>query len=628
MRLLRALCRMVTAAGVAIVFLVTLSSAARAVPFFGDCKASPDPELPSRTLGNMFPFVPGTGPDRAANSVFEKYGYAGLEFHTYDTGCGPSVLSAPINTALNGIADLMFSTAVFIVAATNQLVRIVFNPTFMQVFDPLVQRATSVLYSNVFLTLGVLVLAVTALSVMWRARGGSVYQSAMTLGWSLVVLVITTALVQWPVVAGHATDRVVTTTIAGINAGFSGGNANVDDQPADEIAASVVDSVLYQQWKRGTFGDPDSAVAKKYADDLFDAQALTWQEDRAYRQDPNGRGQRIIEQKKAQYKAVAASVKKMDPNAYTYLQGERPTARLIAAGSALFATLMITPFMLICCFIVLLSFLIVRLTIMFFPVVAVLALHRKFDGLLKGAAQTAMAAVVNAIVFGAGLAITILFTEIIFAPDNGIPFILEPFLMLVLTIAMFLAFKPHKMTKMMFRHGHEHAFEDSMRRMPDVAHSVGRHAFDVGKKAAAAWAGNAAAAATVTYTTQEREPSPYHKSFGERPEEYSRPHYQPALGPGSGEEPPAQPTDDSGPPPPPPDNGLGSPPAPELGRPEPERDDEGDEVLEGSIIPPGGGPAPEERGPVIMYDSRIGGYNITELSDDDIDDARDARERP
>ena len=67
------------------------SPALAQVPGVDDCKQPPNPERPgSGMVGAIDPTPLQTG---TPNSVYAEVGYAGLVWHTYDLGCGPSGLT-------------------------------------------------------------------------------------------------------------------------------------------------------------------------------------------------------------------------------------------------------------------------------------------------------------------------------------------------------------------------------------------------------------------------------------------------------------------------------------------------------------------------------------------------------
>ncbi|MGH3884599.1 MAG: hypothetical protein ACRDRC_14530, partial [Pseudonocardiaceae bacterium] len=69
------------------------SPALEQVPGADDCKDAPNPERPGAGMVGAIdptPLQAGT-----PGSVYHEVGYAGLVWHTYDLGCGPSGLRNP-----------------------------------------------------------------------------------------------------------------------------------------------------------------------------------------------------------------------------------------------------------------------------------------------------------------------------------------------------------------------------------------------------------------------------------------------------------------------------------------------------------------------------------------------------
>ena len=144
----------------------------------------------------------------------------------------------------------------------------------------------------------------------------------------------------------------------------------------------------------------------QYGPDLFKAQALTWREAATVQRDPAA-GKEIIEAKQDDWQRLAARVQDDDPSAYEHLTGKRSDTRVGYAVLSTVAALLALPFLLVAALLLLGSFLIVRLAVMMFPAFAVLGVFPAGRGLVVGLGRTVGAALVNAVVFGIGAAVTI-----------------------------------------------------------------------------------------------------------------------------------------------------------------------------------------------------------------------------
>ena len=59
------------------------------------------------------------------------------------------------------------------------------------------------------------VVAALGVLLLWRARQASLASTAAAIGWALLVMVLVTMVFRWPLVAGHAADETVTSTLGG-----------------------------------------------------------------------------------------------------------------------------------------------------------------------------------------------------------------------------------------------------------------------------------------------------------------------------------------------------------------------------------------------------------------------------
>ena len=88
------------------------------VPGVEDCKQPPNPERPgSGMVGAIDPTPLQAG---APNSVYAEVGYAGLVWHTYDLGCGPSGLRNPNAVVDTWTGNLLFDIGKVIVGAKQR----------------------------------------------------------------------------------------------------------------------------------------------------------------------------------------------------------------------------------------------------------------------------------------------------------------------------------------------------------------------------------------------------------------------------------------------------------------------------------------------------------------------------
>jgi len=477
------------------------ASAIPNIPGIDDCKDAPTPETPGRGITGWFESQPTELPplddpfsSYASTTVVEQYGYAGLRWNTYDLGCGPDVSRNPDAVVGTAVANWIFNLPKAMAALTTSVTETAFEPTFLQVFDPLVTNVSTTLHDRVFTAWVPLTIAVLGLWLIFKARRASLATSTAAIGWALLVLVVTATLFRWPLEAGRFADESVSATLGGVAGGLTDSGAG--QTPGAKAAANVHEAMLYQAWLAGTFGSANSETAKRYGPELFQAQTFTWREAQAIEQGSDADRDRILDGKRDEFKRIAEEVKDADPNAYDYLTGKRSETRVGYAVLASIAALCALPFLLVSSLLIIAAFLIVRFAVMFFPAFAVLGLFPSARGLVIGIFRTVGAALVNAVIFGAAAAITVRGMGIILDPRSQLPGWLAIVLMLVFSLVMWVATRPFRRLTTMVSSS-QNRFEDAAGAVGSTSRKVGRTARHVGRTAVATFVGGVGAGATM-----------------------------------------------------------------------------------------------------------------------------------
>lgn len=457
---------------------VMLPGTASAIPGLPDCKEAPTPEVPGRGVEAFFQPAPSTLPKvsdpfaaGSTTSIYEQYGYAGLRWNTYDLGCTGGA-GSPEASVGSTVANWLFTIPKAVVAATGALLGAAYEPSFLKVFDPLVQTVVDALRKSVFDQWAGLVLAGMGFLIVWRARQSSLRTTAAALGWALFVMMLATVLFRWPVAAGQAADTTVVSTMSAVTSSLNQSDGAGRSSTGRLAASNLHDALLYQVWLGGQFGDANSVAARKYGPQLFDAQALTWSQAATLNQDAAA-GQRIFEAKKAKFKQLAAQVQAEDPDAYEYLTGRRSDARIGFSALALLAVACAVPFLLVSSLLVIGALVITRFAVMLFPAIATLGLFPAMRSLVIGVGNTVAAAVLNALVFGISAAVMVKAYGVVMAPGNGLPSWLVVALVLLLTLVMWFALRPFQRLTGMVAPGRNH-FADAAGALGTVTRGLGR----------------------------------------------------------------------------------------------------------------------------------------------------------
>jgi uncharacterized membrane protein len=477
-------------------------------PLGMDCKEAPTPDMPGQGLSAFFHKAPDPLPGRedpfargASTTIYEQYGYAGLRWNTYDLGCGPDAARHPDAVIGTAVSNWMLNLPLSLTALTSSITEVAFAPSFLDVFDPTIRRVSEALHEGLFASWVPAVIALLGIMVLVKARRAALATTAASIGWALIVILVATALFKWPIAAGHFADDTVTATLGAVVGDLN--DEHETKSPGVTVASNVHESVFYSAWLAGTLGSTDSVTAKRYGPDLFQAQALTWSQAKIVHEDPE-RGEQIIAEKKQQFEDIAAQIQDTDPAAYEHLTGKRSDTRVGYALLATLAALLALPFLLVAALLLMGSFLIVRLAVMLFPAFATIGVFPAGRSVVTGIGRTVGAALVNAVIFGIGAAVTIRVLGLILDPASKLPGWLAMVLMPLFGFIMWVALKPfRRLTTMVSPHADP---------FNDAAGAVG-HASDKAKRwtkraagtAAAAYTGGVAAAVTADALDDEPE---------------------------------------------------------------------------------------------------------------------------
>lgn len=468
-----------------VVFVVVGASPATAA-FGVDCKEAPTAEAPGGGFAGFF----ATGTDNPAGKawvngapVYEQYGMAGLTFQNYDLGCGPDISRDPTAIIGTAVANWMMEIPKFAVAATTAFLSAAYNPTYLQTFDPLITNATRALRTAIYDQWAPLAVVVVGVLLLWGARRMKVSQAVTAAGWAVLVMILASAVFSYPVKAGSIADGSVGQALGAVNAGING-QASAD--PANGAGSSLSNAVLFEEWKIGTFGRSDSPTVRKYVKDIYTGQALTYAEAKTVRDDPDGAGKDLIEHKKEQWTKAAEAIKNGDPDAYEYLTGKRG-ARVGAALLSYWAMICTIPFLAVAALLLIGSYLVIRLAVVFFPVIATVGIVYQARGAVVGIGTVVMAAVLNSLMFGIGASVTVMAVRLLLSPESGLPLWLALVLMGLFSLVMWIALKP--MRKLTSMASPKHVFADAAGGISATSKKAAKTTAVFAKDAAAAYIG-------------------------------------------------------------------------------------------------------------------------------------------
>jgi len=403
------------------------SPALAQVPGVDDCKQAPNPERPgSGMVGAIDPTPLQAG---APNSAYHEVGYAGLVWHTYDLGCGPSGLRNPNAVIDTWTGNLLFDIGKAIIGATNGLHYALSDGGLLAPLNDLIVSGTVALYDSVYAPwfgLVAVLLAIVLFRSIWRGDLATVSKRA---AWALAGIWLAAATYLTPLLYTQVLDGVL---VEGSNDVRSGFLHEVGIEQRDALPTLLHDQIVYRNWLRGEFGSPDGPQAAQLGRDLLRAQAYTKQEIANGADDPKSG---VADRKKQEYKAIAERT----GSAYGYFQGldgNRIGVGFLAALQAVMFGL----FQLLAQAALLLAQVLLRVVILLGPVIGLIAIL--YHDLLRGVGRAVGAALLNIVVLSALAALHTLVMVWVFDPTRNLSVLAQMLLAGMITVVLLLVARP------------------------------------------------------------------------------------------------------------------------------------------------------------------------------------------
>ncbi|MGH3819076.1 MAG: hypothetical protein ACRDRE_15245 [Pseudonocardiaceae bacterium] len=405
------------------------------VPGVDDCKQPPNPERPgSGMVGAIDPTPLQAG---VPNSVYSEVGYAGLVWHTYDLGCGPSGLRNPNAVIDTWTGNLLFDIGKAIVGATNGLHYALADGGLLAPLNDLIVSGTVALYDSVYAPwfgLVAVLLAIVLFRSIWRGDLATVSKRA---AWAMAGIWLAAATYLTPLLYTQVLDGVL---LDGSNQVRSGFLHEVGIEQRDALPTLLHDQIIYRNWLRGEFGSPDGPQAAQLGRDLVHAQAYTKQEIANGADDPKSG---VADRKKQEYKTIAGRT----GSAYGYFQGLDGN-RIGVGFLAALQGVMFGLFQLLAQAALLLAQVMLRVVILLGPIIGLIAiLHHE---LLRSVGRAVGAALLNIVVLSALAALHTLVMVWVFDPSRNIVVLAQMLLAGMITLVMLLVARPiRRMWQMM-----------------------------------------------------------------------------------------------------------------------------------------------------------------------------------
>ncbi|PAU45816.1 hypothetical protein, partial [Streptomyces albireticuli] len=412
-----------------------------------NCKHAPTPALPGRGDASWAQKPPEKAPapidpkdPKAPAHIYEQYGFAGLEWHTYDLSCsGTSGLAEAAGASMGTTwANLLFSGSKWWTGVAVALQQEATGDGYMSGINDVFAKATRAVTDAVYRPWIGISLLLLGVVIVYRAGRKDWPDTAKSVAWALLVMTVTAIAFNYPEKAGSLADEMITQTVGQVQQGVAGDTSKGAD-PATSQGNVLTGTILYNNWLRGEFGSSDAPVAKKYGMQLYDAQALTWAQSRL----PQKERDTLIVDKKKTWENVAEKVKKEDPDAYRHLTGVAD-GRFGASASGALGAIPTNFFSFAASIVIICARLILKLVIVFLPAIAPIALHRQMSGTLRTLARSGGAALINAPLFVLAASLEALFIQVLLSGGNRMPEWFAVVLLWVLTVMLWAITKPFR----------------------------------------------------------------------------------------------------------------------------------------------------------------------------------------
>ncbi|MFL6121115.1 magnesium transporter, partial [Actinophytocola sp.] len=403
-----------------------------------DTNCAPFPERPGAGMVGAIDPSQGNGEsggpytdEKHPNSPYLDHGYAGMVWHVYDPNCNqPLSISDPSVTIDTWAGNELFNLGKNIVGATNSLHYTLYNGGVLGGLNEQIGQAAKAIFDNIYMQLFsifMLVLAVLMFRQIWKgdlaavSRRGLFALGGMWLAASTLVLVNNY----------DAIDRLIVETTTGIQNGFR--SPDEDRIERDVLPTELHTRIVYENWLRGEFGQPNDPKAKQFGRPLLDAQAWKW-EDLASGNDANDQAEA---DKRKSYQDI---YNQLGP-AQGYFRGTEGS-RTGAGFLAFFQALVYSLFQFLAKLAVLLAQLLLRIFTLAAPVIGLVALVH--HDILRKVGRAVGAVVLNVLVLAMLAGIHFKFLQLIFGPDVQLSMLTQMLLAGIVTLVFMLVGRPMK----------------------------------------------------------------------------------------------------------------------------------------------------------------------------------------
>ncbi|MGB3438767.1 MAG: magnesium transporter [Actinophytocola sp.] len=403
-----------------------------------DTSCAPFPERPGAGMVGAIDPSQGNGEaggpytnDKFPNSPYLDHGYAGMVWHVYDPNCQqPLSISDPSVTIDTWAGNELFNIGKNIVGATNSLHYTLYNGGVLGGLNEQIGAAANAIFDNIYTQLFsvfMLVLAVLMFRQIWRGDLASVSKRGLFALGGMWLAASTLVLVN----NYDAIDRLIVETTTGIQNGFR--DPDEDRIQRDVLPTELHTRIVYENWLRGEFGQPDAPQAEEFGRPLLAAQAWKW-DDLVSGNDANDQAEAA---KRAEYQRIYNEL----GSAQGYFSGTEGS-RTGSGFLAFFQSLVYSLFQFLAKLAVLLAQLLLRIFTLAAPVIGLVALVH--HDILRKVGKAVGAVVLNVLILAMLAGIHFKFLQLIFGPDVKLSMLTQMLLAGIVTLVFMLVGRPMK----------------------------------------------------------------------------------------------------------------------------------------------------------------------------------------
>ncbi|MDN5857785.1 MAG: hypothetical protein L0H84_04110 [Pseudonocardia sp.] len=376
-----------------------IGSPAFAQPTADGCAIAPEPDRPgSGLVGLLDPTPPGTGDP---SSVYGEVGYAGMTWRTYDVCDRPDATTASTDT---WVGNTLFDIAKVIVGAANGLHHQLGSGDQLDGLDDLLHDGAGAMYRGVLPTGVGVALLVLAIAILWPAVRGDLARQAQRMLVAVGALALGGLVYVAPVSLLTASDAVLFDGVARMQQGVL---AELGAGDPDTLPETLTREIVYANWVRGQFGSTDVPQARELGRELLRSQAFTRAEIAA--------GQDTADSADRKKHRFTELTRKMGDR-YPQFQGIAGS-RVGTGATALLQSLALAAFPAAAKLVVFVAMIILRLVVLFAPLVAVVAIVK--PAVVVGLFRIVAGVLVNALLAGALAAAHAWLVVMMLRPGSG-----------------------------------------------------------------------------------------------------------------------------------------------------------------------------------------------------------------